>query len=354
MIGVLAKYDAARRALAEAQRVDEVKGIRDKAVALQVYAKQANDTELVRKATDIRLRAERRAGELLAEMEKNKGAVRGKTGRKGKPVLDVKPKLANLGVTKTQSSRWQKLAALGSNQFETLVADTHAKIARDHRNAAREIEIEQERESYRTRIEQGGTVADLEALAASGFRAGVQLVDFPWNYEAWSNKGKQRSAERHYETWPSERIKTFAPIIGRLAAPDCALLIWTVWPLHPLAFEVINACGEFEYKSCGFVWVKTTEKAEAIRLDGDGLHWGGGKSATRSNTEACLLATRGSPLRLAADVHQIVIAPVGEHSTKPEEVARRIERLYGGPYLELFARRPRDHWTTWGNEVVPT
>jgi N6-adenosine-specific RNA methylase IME4 len=98
--------------------------------------------------------------------------------------------------------------------------------------------------------------------------------------------------------------------------------------------------------------VKTTPSAECITLDGDGLHWGTG-CHTRANTEPCLLALRGSPLRLAKDVHQVVVAPVGAHSAKPEEVARRIERLYPGPRLELFARKPRIGWTTWGNEVPP-
>jgi N6-adenosine-specific RNA methylase IME4 len=41
-----------------------------------------------------------------------------------------------------------------------------------------------------------------------------------------------------------------------------------------------------------------------------------------------------------------------EHSQKPEEYARIIEKLYDGPYLELFARRKRDGWTTWGNQVL--
>ena len=49
---------------------------------------------------------------------------------------------------------------------------------------------------------------------------------------------------------------------------------------------------------------------------------------TRTNSEFCFIATKGSPTRLATDVHQVVFAPVGEHSAKPEEVRRRIERLF--------------------------
>jgi len=72
---------------------------------------------------------------------------------------------------------------------------------------------------------------------------------------------------------------------------------------------------------------------------------------TRANTEFCLLATKGAPLRLAEDIHQVVLAPVGEHSAKPQEVRSRIERLLAGPYLELFARHAIPKWTVWGNEV---
>lgn len=119
----LVRYDAACRALAEGHRVDGVKSIRDKAVAMQAYARQSKDATLIAQATEIRMRAERRAGELLREMEKNKGA-RGNPGGRGAKVVRSQeataqlPKLSDLGVTKTQSSRWQKLAALDPDKFE--------------------------------------------------------------------------------------------------------------------------------------------------------------------------------------------------------------------------------------------
>jgi N6-adenosine-specific RNA methylase IME4 len=349
----LTLYDAACRALAEAVAVDEVKEIRDQALAMQVYAEQAKDRRLIERATELRLRAERRIGELLREMKERGERDSGKGNRN--PALKSQaatPKLCDLGVTKSQSSRWQQLADIDASAFEGVITDACDKAIRGVRNAVREVEIEQQREAYRARTKEGGTVADLEALAASGFRAGAICPDFPWEFEAWSRKGKQRSAERHYETWPLERIIAFAPIIGRLAAPDCGLFLWTVWSRLPDTFEVIKACGGFEYKTVGFVWVKTTKNAKIITLDGDGLHDGTGYH-TRANTEVCLIATRGSPRRLAMDVHQVVIAPVGEHSEKPDEVYRRIERLYPGPHLELFARKPRDGWMTWGDEIAP-
>lgn len=113
----LAKYDAARYALSVAVEVDEVKDIRDKAAAMAAYARQAQDKELLQWATEIKVRAERRAGQMLAEMELKPGVK-----SIGNVAVPIPQTLAEIGISKNQSSRWQKLAAVSNEKFEEAVA----------------------------------------------------------------------------------------------------------------------------------------------------------------------------------------------------------------------------------------
>jgi N6-adenosine-specific RNA methylase IME4 len=351
---LLPYYDTACKALAKAVRIDEVKDIRDKSRAMQVYAEQAKNHSLEQNAIMLRLRAERRIGELLREMKERSERDAGTGGDRRSRSRGATVKLSDLGVTKSQSSRWQRLADIDPTVFEHVVAEACDKAVRGVRNAVREIEILQEREAYRARTKEGGTVTDLEALVASGYRAATILVDVPSKFEVYSGKGKQRAAERYYDTMSPDELKAMGHLVRALAAKDCALFYWTSGPLDEQAHEIIRAWG-FAYKTWGFVWVKTKPASgtpDLVDLTPTDLHRGMGYH-TRANVEVVLLATRGSPLRLAKNVHQVVIAPVGEHSEKPDEVYRRIERLYPGPYLELFARKPRERWTTWGNELRP-
>ena len=115
----LVAYDAMRRAIAAAASVDEVKDIRDKAEALRVYAKQAGETlEDQNRLAEIKIRAERRAGEILKEMPKQHGARPSDAG-----LHDVTP-LSDIGISKVQSHRWQQEAAVPEERFSQYVQET--------------------------------------------------------------------------------------------------------------------------------------------------------------------------------------------------------------------------------------
>lgn len=115
-------YFSAKKAIAQALRVDEAKEIRDKAIALKAYALQARDSDLIDKATEIRLRAERRCGELLREMAQNGERHTGGGDQKSGSPRAI-PTLADLRISNTQSSRWQKLADIREDYFERKIEE---------------------------------------------------------------------------------------------------------------------------------------------------------------------------------------------------------------------------------------
>jgi hypothetical protein len=94
------------------------------AAALEIYAKQAMNVEAERKATEIRLRAERRAGELMAKLE------RGDAGRPKKAgavaaISHYRQTIERVGIPERTARHWQELAAVPKEQFEDALRDAH-------------------------------------------------------------------------------------------------------------------------------------------------------------------------------------------------------------------------------------
>ena len=119
----LVKYDAMVSAIAECERVDEAKDIRDKAIALEAYYRQARNMEAERQACNIRLRAEDRVGHLLKELaraqgERNDLDTLSTDGTKS-PYASA---LSDMGMSRQQAHRFQSLANVDRETFEAALA----------------------------------------------------------------------------------------------------------------------------------------------------------------------------------------------------------------------------------------
>lgn len=170
----------------------------------------------------------------------------------------------------------------------------------------------------------------------------IILADPPWSYKVWSENGNKRSASQHYQTMSKQDIQTLP--VQNICAKNCVLFLWVTPPCLEEGIELIKKWG-FEYKTIGFTWVKRNKKANT-------LFWGMGYY-TRANTELCLLATKGKPLkRVSKAVHQVLEDRIMRHSEKPHSARERIVKLFGNlPRVELFARGRVSGWDAFGNEI---
>lgn len=167
----------------------------------------------------------------------------------------------------------------------------------------------------------------------------VILADPPWSYKDKAKAGN-RGASTQYDVMKLEDIKSMP--IDKIAGADCVLFLWATAPLMREAIEVLESWG-FKYKTIGFTWIKKTKNW--LTFWGLG-HW------TRANPEFVLIGIKGKPKRVSAKVHSVIESCVRGHSVKPDEIYERIEELMGPcKRLELFARRNRNGWDGWGNEV---
>lgn len=117
MSGALVLHDAMRNAIAAAHSVDEVLAIRDHARRAAAYARVAKDHESVRKCQEIQRRAERKCGEELRELPKAKPRGSNQHEEVSRGPTHPQP-LSDLGISRDQSSEWQKLAEVPEDEFE--------------------------------------------------------------------------------------------------------------------------------------------------------------------------------------------------------------------------------------------
>lgn len=181
----------------------------------------------------------------------------------------------------------------------------------------------------------------------------VIYADPPWRFVTRSAKGAGQpgSPEFHYQTMTLAEIKALP--VAEVCDRDCHLFLWVTGPHLAQGFEVLKAWG-FKYSTVAFVWAKmipSRSKNPALFYDTThDFHVGQGYT-TRSNAEYVLLGRRGKPARLGKGIRQLIVAPVREHSRKPEEIRGRVRAYGAGPRLEMFARSEAVGFDSFGNEV---
>ncbi len=380
----LVRWNAAKQALLEARSIDEIAPIRNRMRAAELYARQARDREMERSALDIRLRAERRMGEVLIEIKAAGELSRGTAGagdanvgrstggsEPAPPVKDEKVTLAQLGITKKLSSRAQELANMPAIEFENALNQEKDRIGREIERAPTRIVHGDDKLHNRNERERelGAKTAAMPQRLFS-----VIYADPDWQFMVRSPLGLDRGAENHYPTSPLHEIQSLP--VGDIAAPDCLLAMWT-----PAAFLVEAICVA---EAWGFAsLLRDTETgfltpAHLVDKLSDDFDAGSPRYITeqiwvkdklstgywfRAKHEVLLFFRKGHP-PAPAPGHQdlsvreddVYVEKQREHSRKPDAFIEMLEQLYPSvAKIELFRRGPpRAGWAAWGNEVITT
>ena len=165
----------------------------------------------------------------------------------------------------------------------------------------------------------------------------VIVADPPWPYVD-RLPGPGRGAGKHYRLMTVQEIRDLP--VGEVAAASAHLYLWTTNGFMAEAHEICRAWG-FELKSI-ITWVKVTKDGRP--------HIGMGRTF-RNVTEHCLFGVRGRAPVLRNNVPNVLFAPRTRHSEKPDSFYDTVENMSAGPFLEMFARRGRDGWSSWGDEA---
>ena len=181
------------------------------------------------------------------------------------------------------------------------------------------------------------------------------LADPPWAYgdRLRMDSHIKRGAGDVYRSVMSTKDICATPLLGYKAADASLLALWVTNPFL-LNGDGLRVCEawDFEPKQL-FTWVKGRlhEDNNVFTIVGAP----GMGHLFRVDTEHLIIATRGKLKDLPVLCHNlrnyVWVEPKGAHSAKPEQVAKVLECLSPGPYLELFARQPRAGWTCVGDEL---
>lgn len=183
-----------------------------------------------------------------------------------------------------------------------------------------------------------------DLLAAVGKRMfSTVLADPPWRFK--NRTGKVSPEHSRLSRYPTMSLREISNLpIEKIVTKTAHLYLWVPNALLADGLQVMTSWG-FTYKT-NLIWYK-------IRKDGGPDRRGVG-FYFRNVTEVILFGVRGTNARTmqpGRSQENIILARKREHSRKPDEQYDLIEACSPGPRIELFARRSREGWFSWGNQI---
>jgi len=332
MSNALVQLNAIETALAQAKTVAEIKNIRNQAEAMrQCFRLAEYGLEMQNDAAEVKLRAERRAGEFLAGIERISGKRSDLTSSSMEEVeLTYTATLQENNLSWGAASRWQLEAEVPPETFEQYIVEVKAKDKKELTSMglvrlAKKLRLEKEQQETTDNI--------LSFEASSDHRYKTIVIDPPWPTQKIIRDARPNQDRFDYHTMSIEEIAKLP--LRELASEDgCHIYLWTTHKHLPAAFDLFSEWG-VKYQ-CVMTWVKPTGMTP--------YSW-------MYNTELVLFGRIGSlklermGLKLSFD------APVTKHSEKPDVFYERVRLASPPPRLDVFARKPREGFEIWGDEA---
>lgn len=168
------------------------------------------------------------------------------------------------------------------------------------------------------------------------------VADPPWRFDNRTGKGSpEHSRLFRYNTMSLEEICSLGHRVADLSKSGCHLYLWVPTALLQKGLLTLASWG-FPHTT-NLYWEKVTKDGAPDRSC-MGFYY-------RNVVEPCLMGALDGKRTNLMNEPNIIRAPKGRHSEKPEAFFDLVQRQSDGPYLELFARKKRDGWDSWGNEL---
>ena len=311
--------DNAKQQLAEIKTIETGVEYLNKVKAIETWAKaEKKDQELQNIIAEQKLRTQRILGGLLQDSNKElKARSQGST------------QLSDFGITKNESSAFQKIATLPQEIFEQEISNakeqsskrielTTSRMLKVAKILQRENDINNQKQNIKN-IDTSHLLKEYD----------VVVIDPPWHYDTKYDPNYGRVA-LPYPSMSLEEIKN----IKIPASNNSVLWLCTT---HAYLFESKNILENwgFEYKAT-LVWDK-----EKIGMG----HW------LRMQCEFCLLGIKGKPVYNNTKYRDIIKEKGREHSRKPEIFYKMVEDTCIGTKLNYFSRENRKGWFSFGNDI---